>query len=65
MGIEKYITKGGLIAGYTWKARMFNGAVFDFWTHKNITRKEAREKLLEIAVVYESSEIDSIWKCKK
>ncbi len=53
-----------LIRGYTWKARMFNGAIFEYWTACRITRTTAKTELLSIAVHYTPNEIDSLWKTK-
>ena len=50
-----------LIRGFTWKARFFNGAVFEYWTAFNITKAEAKQELLDIAVCYTDDEIESIW----
>lgn len=62
-----------LVRGFMWKARMSNGALFDWWTPMtDTTRAEAREKLLEIAnggmglseLIYTKEDIESLWKTK-
>ena len=58
-----------LVRGFNWKARMSNGAEFAFWIPTEITRKEAMDKLLEIAnpegeQVYKKEDIESIWQNK-
>lgn len=57
-----------LVQGYTWKARMSNDAVFEFWTPYNITAKQARIELLKVAngdySVYAPSDMISVWKTK-
>lgn len=53
-----------LVRGYIWKARMFNGAVFEYWTPMQISRKRARLHLLTVADVYTSQDIDKLWQTK-
>lgn len=58
-----------LVRGYTWKARMSNGAVFDWWTPQKVDRQTAKEELLKIANaeygdVYAPKDIVSIWETK-
>jgi len=55
-----------LIRGFNWKARMFNGAVFEFWTPKVISRKKARKEILKIAngdfdKAYVKEDIEQLW----
>lgn len=56
-----------LIRGYNWKARMFNGAVFEFWTPGIISRSKAREAMLNLAngydyfEVYSKKDIEQLW----
>ena len=53
------------VRGFVWKARMYNGAVFELWTpYDNLTRAEARRQLLDIADVYLSTDIDRLWRTK-
>lgn len=54
------------VRGFTWKARMSNDAVFEFWTPSEITRKEAQIKLLDMANgdylnVYDKTDIIHMW----
>ena len=51
-----------MVRGCTWKARMFNGAVFEIWTPTDIKQHDARRLLLEFAEHYKSNDIESIWK---
>lgn len=56
-----------LVRGFTWKARMSNDAVFEFWTPSEITRKTAKDKLLAIANgdylnVYDKADITYMWR---
>ena len=60
--------------GYYWKVKMFNGAVFMFWTHRgDLKRAEAKEKLLEISNgeyplndrPYYEEDIEAIWRTRK
>lgn len=58
-----------LVRGYTWKARMSNGAVFEWWTPQKVDRQTAKEELLKIANgeyggIYTQKDIDSIWETK-
>lgn len=58
-----------LVRGYTWKARMSNGAVFEWWTPQKVDRQTAKEELLKIAnaeygYVYAPKDIVSIWETK-
>ncbi len=55
---------GQLVQGFTWKARMSNGAVFEFWVSRNISRATAKQEILDIAEVYDASDIISIWKTR-
>jgi len=60
----------GLIQGYYWHVRMSNGARFSIWTPYDLTRKEAKKKLLKSAngdyiEVYKSQDIKSIWRTRK
>lgn len=58
------------IRGYYWKARMFNGAVFSFWTPSKMDRKEAIPAMLDYANgdyeerIYNKPDILSIWENK-
>jgi len=62
----------GWVRGFTWKARMFNGAVFQWWTPRDLCRVEARRELFAIAnascaddnPAYEKGDIDSMWVTK-
>ena len=52
------------VRGFTWKARMSNGAVFTYWTPSRCTRAQAREELLKIAEYYTKDEIENLWMVK-
>jgi hypothetical protein len=56
-----------LVRGYTWKARMGNGAEFEVWTPKKIPRARAREEVLIFAngdfgfgEIYDSTDIEKL-----
>lgn len=56
-----------LVRGFTWKARMSNDAVFSFWTPFDITRREARKRLLkesngDCEGIYEKSDVCHVWR---
>lgn len=53
----------GLVRGFTWKALMSNGAIFEIWTATDIKQSEARIKLLKEAEYYQSKDIERIWRC--
>lgn len=59
-----------LVRGFTWKAKMFNDAVFQWWTPSKVTRKVAKKSLLDIANnnglwrAYEPNDIIRIWVTK-
>ena len=55
-----------MVRGYTWKARMSNDAVFEFWTPRTIDRLQARKELLKIANgdytdVYDVKDLKQLW----
>ena len=56
----------GTVQGYNWKCVMENGAEFEIWTAFDLTRKQAREALLEFANSgggeYDASYIERLWK---
>lgn len=59
----------GLVETVIWKARMSNGAVFQIRTFLNVSRKEARKRILEFAnsccpedPAYFSEDIENMWK---
>ena len=56
----------GIVQGYTWKMKMCNDAIFEKWTPKDITRKEAREMMLRFSngdfEIYQNSDVESLWK---
>ena len=66
-----------IIRGYTWKIKLWNEAIFEWWTPEKVSRKEAKQKLLEIANRGEyfsrkeglyrdcSKDIISIWETKQ
>lgn len=58
----------GLVRGYTWKAKMANGAVFEIWTSQDISRTEAREELFRIANIggdaYGKDDLSGLWRTK-
>jgi hypothetical protein len=54
----------GLVRGYLWKARMSNGAVFEWWTPRKVTRTTARKEILKIANTYENKDIEQLWETK-
>jgi len=65
-----------LVRGFTWKARMFTGAIYEWWTPYKVTRKEAREELMNIAnwsepyledgeeLVYQKGDMVDLWETK-
>jgi len=63
------------VRGWTWKARMWNGAEFQWWTSSSqTTRAAARKALLGIAngdypekdgmTIYENKDIDRLWRTR-
>ena len=54
----------GLVRGYLWKARMSNGAVFEWWTPRKVNRSIARKEILKMAVAYESEDVEQLWETK-
>lgn len=56
-----------LVRGFNWKCRMFNGAIFTFWTAWKISRQTALEELLKVAngeydpFIYTKKDIDYFW----
>jgi len=62
----------GLVRGFVWKCRMFNGAIFEWWTPEDVSRAEARKQLFSIAnmfcseddLAYEKGDMESLWKTK-
>ena len=53
-----------LVQGFTWKMKMSNGALFNMWTPKDISRADARARLLEDAAHYDTRDIVNVWRCK-
>lgn len=58
-----------MVRGYTWKARMSNGAVFEWWTPMKVGYITAKEELLKAANaeygnVYTPRDIVSMWETK-
>jgi len=59
-----------LVRGHTWKARMRNDAVFEWWTpHKVIDRQIVKNELLKTANgeyknVYTLKDIVTLWETK-
>ena len=49
MSIDYYNPTNGLVRGHQYAAEFFNGATFDFWTGRKLTRTEARLAVLIIA----------------
>jgi len=47
--IDYYNPTKGLVRGYQYAAEFFNGAIFDFWAGRKLTRREARVAALLIA----------------
>lgn len=56
----------GLVRGFVWKARMANGAIFEWWTPTDVLRREAVKELLDIAGEdsYDRADILNVWKTK-
>lgn len=54
-----------MVKGTTWKVRMSNEAIFEFWTPYAIKRKEAVSQLLDIANdgldIYSRRDVESAW----
>lgn len=54
-----------LVRGYTWRARMSNGAIFEIWTPFKIRQSQAKTLMLDFAnadiQIYDSQDIESIW----
>jgi len=55
-----------MVRGYTWKARMSNGAIFDLWTPRIINRCQARKELLDMVNgdyedVYNTKDLKQLW----
>ena len=48
-GEEARQASGGMIRGYVWKIKMWNGAIFEWWTPEKVSRKIAKLHLLDIA----------------
>ena len=61
-----------MVRGYKWKCRMFNGAVFEWWTPTKVDRKTARAELYaegnamctEDDPAYVKGDIDAMWEVK-
>jgi len=47
--VDYYNPTSGLVRGHYYVAEFFNGAQFDFWSGRKLTRKEARQVALIIA----------------
>jgi len=68
--IDYFNPTNGLIRGYYYLAKFFNGATFDFWAGRKLNRKEARCAALIIAngnynpPVYNKEDIVSVRKLK-
>ena len=63
-----------MVRGYKWKCRMFNGAVFEWWTPTKVDRKTARKALYDLANAYcaqddpcyieAEGDLESLWQVK-
>jgi len=51
-----------LVRGFTWKAKMSNDAIFEAWVPNDITRSEARNRILAEAQYYAKYDIENLWK---
>ena len=62
--------QNGMIRGYTWKIKLFNGAIFEWWTPEGkSTRRQAKLHLMDIAnggrgSIYKNIDIENIWRTK-
>lgn len=57
----------GIVRGYTWKIRMFNGAVFEKWTPKDMNGKDAGQMMIDFSNgdyedVCTNEDVVSLWK---
>lgn len=59
-----------LVRGFVWKARMINGAIFEWWTPSEVSRATARREVLAVAnghgytAAYDETTIESLWQTK-
>lgn len=55
-----------IVRGFHWNVLMSNGAIFNIWTPYELTRKQAKEQLMEEANgdndIYDKSDVQRIWK---
>lgn len=59
-----------MIAGVWYQATLINGADFDFWMSRQLSRKEARTAALDFAngdygLIYEDDDLESVRKIKR
>jgi hypothetical protein len=58
-------TSGGFVRGFWWHARMDNDCVFSLWTAQDVTRKWAKEALIDFSGYEEMAVVTSLWKTIK